>query len=233
MKYLGWGVTFVRPSQRPCSPHCFYTLLVRKTNQQQQKKKNQRLLITQVFVQYVSHSGSTLQNTCFHGLALPMAWMDLIQCISGNAFNSFFQRSVENEWAHILAWELEDLRVLKDDGVKVTLCVPVYAHYAYTPCISVPGSLSLRSWWELLTTVAWGPGVCSPLMCVLCWSFTKSAWRCLLLPPSSSVWKLRLHLLILQGYSFFQSAPQSDGCTSKSTPRPDPIAQPSTRKNET
>lgn len=38
-----------------------------------------------------------------------------------------------------------------------------------------------------------------------------------LFAPSSelSVWKLRLHLLILQGYSFFQSAPQSDGCTSK------------------
>ena len=38
-----------------------------------------------------------------------------------------------------------------------------------------------------------------------------------LFAPSSklSVWKLRPHLLILQGYTFFQSAPQSDGCTSK------------------
>lgn len=112
--------------------------------------------------------------------------MDLIQSISGNAFSSFFQRSVENNWTHILAWELESLpRVLNDDRVKVTLCVPVCAHYAYTPCISVPGSLFLRSWWELSTTVAWGPGMCNPLVCVLCWSFTKSAWSCLLLPLSS------------------------------------------------
>lgn len=72
MKYLGWGVTFVRPSQRPCSPHCFYTLLVRKTNQQQQQKKKPGSSYSQVFDQYVSHSGSTLQNTCFHGLALPI-----------------------------------------------------------------------------------------------------------------------------------------------------------------
>lgn len=112
--------------------------------------------------------------------------MGLIQSISEKAFSSFIQRSVENNWVHILTWELESLPwVLMDDRVKVTLCVLVYAHYTYTLCTSVPGSLSLRSWWELLTIVVWGPGVCNPLVCVLCWSFTKSAWSCLLLPPNS------------------------------------------------
>lgn len=90
------------------------------------------------------------------------------------------------------------------------------------PTVSVPSGPSLRSWWELLTRVAGGPGVCSPLVCGLCWSFTMSAWSCLLLSPSSlfenSDHICRFH----RGIAFLQRALQSNGCSSK-TARQDQI----------
>ena len=46
--------------------------IVGKKSQPTNKKTGS--LYSQVFVQYVSHSGSTLQKSCFHGLALPINW---------------------------------------------------------------------------------------------------------------------------------------------------------------